>query len=175
MSVQTQIDRISGAVSAALTALSEKGVTVPAGTKVDGLADLIAAIEAGGGGSGSDTPTNVTLNFSWNAANSNYAPEVFYSYVNGNGSYAGGVYVAPYATSGSTTLTVAKKSTICIVCGRTSASLAGVGSCSTSDEIVGLYNYSNTSRRYSRALFLINNKGSLTVTMSYKSGPGSND
>ena len=52
MSVQTQIDRISGAVSAALTALSEKGVTVPAGTKVDGLAALIAAIEAGGGGGG---------------------------------------------------------------------------------------------------------------------------
>jgi hypothetical protein len=49
MSVQTQIDRISGAVSAALAALSEKGVTVPAGTKVDGLAALIAAIEAGGG------------------------------------------------------------------------------------------------------------------------------
>lgn len=52
MSVQTQIDRISGAVSAALTALTEKGVEVPAGTKVDGLAALIAAIEAGGGGSG---------------------------------------------------------------------------------------------------------------------------
>lgn len=49
MSVQTQIDRISGAVSAALTALTEKGVEVPAGTKVDGLASLIAAIEAGGG------------------------------------------------------------------------------------------------------------------------------
>ena len=52
MSVQTQIDRISGAVSAALTALSEKGVEVPAGTKVDGLAALIAAIEAGGGEGG---------------------------------------------------------------------------------------------------------------------------
>ena len=49
MSVQTQIDRISGAVSAALTALSEKGVEVPAGTKVDDLAALISGIEAGGG------------------------------------------------------------------------------------------------------------------------------
>ena len=49
MSVQTQIDRISGAVSAALTALTEKGVTVPAGTKVDDLAALISGIEAGGG------------------------------------------------------------------------------------------------------------------------------
>ena len=52
MSVQTQIDRISGAVSAALAALKEKGVTVPDGTKVDGLAALIAAIEAGGGSGG---------------------------------------------------------------------------------------------------------------------------
>lgn len=52
MSVQTQIDRISGAVSAALTALTEKGVTVPAGTKVDGLAALISGIEAGGGSGG---------------------------------------------------------------------------------------------------------------------------
>lgn len=51
MSVQTQIDRISGAVSAALAALTEKGVTVPDGTKVDGMAALIASIEAGGGGS----------------------------------------------------------------------------------------------------------------------------
>ena len=50
MSVQTQIDRISGAVQSALAALAEKGVTVPSGTKVDGLAALIAAIESGGGG-----------------------------------------------------------------------------------------------------------------------------
>ncbi|MDY4835954.1 MAG: hypothetical protein SO181_12630 [Frisingicoccus sp.] len=50
MSIQTQIDRISESVSAALTALTEKGVTVPDDTKVDGLAALIAAIESGGGG-----------------------------------------------------------------------------------------------------------------------------
>lgn len=50
MSIQTQIDRISESVSAALTALAEKGVTVPDDTKVDGLAALIAAIESGGGG-----------------------------------------------------------------------------------------------------------------------------
>lgn len=49
MSIQTQIDRISDSVSAALTALTEKGVTVPDGTKVDDLAALIAAIESGGG------------------------------------------------------------------------------------------------------------------------------
>ena len=47
MSVQMQIDRISEAVQSALAALTEKGATVPDGTKVDGLAALIAAIEAG--------------------------------------------------------------------------------------------------------------------------------
>lgn len=50
MSVQTQIDRISGAVSDALAALAKKGVTVPAGTKVDGMAALIESIEADGAG-----------------------------------------------------------------------------------------------------------------------------
>lgn len=64
MSVQTQIDRISDAVSAVKAALTEKGVTVPDGTKVDGLAALIAAIESGGGGStvasGIITPATTT-------------------------------------------------------------------------------------------------------------------
>ena len=45
----TNINGAKTAVDAALAALTEKGVTVPAGTKVDGLAALIAAIEAGGG------------------------------------------------------------------------------------------------------------------------------
>lgn len=52
MSIQTQIDRISGNVSAALSAIAEKGVTVPDGSNSDALAELIAAIEAGGGASG---------------------------------------------------------------------------------------------------------------------------
>ena len=49
MSVQTQIDRISGNVSAALAAIADKGVTVPDGSNSDALAELIASIEAGGG------------------------------------------------------------------------------------------------------------------------------
>ena len=48
MSIQTQIDRISGNVSAALSAIVEKGVTVPDGSTSDALASLIASIEAGG-------------------------------------------------------------------------------------------------------------------------------
>ena len=52
MSVQTQIDRISGNVAAALAAIAGKGVTVPDGSTSDALAELIASIEAGGGASG---------------------------------------------------------------------------------------------------------------------------
>lgn len=52
MSVQSEINRISGNVTAALAAIAEKGVSVPSGSKSDALAELIAAIEAGGGGGG---------------------------------------------------------------------------------------------------------------------------
>lgn len=52
MSIQSEITRISGNVSDALTAISNKGVTVPSGSNSDDLADLIALIESGGGGSG---------------------------------------------------------------------------------------------------------------------------
>ena len=52
MSVQTQINRISGNISSALAAIADKGVTVPSGSTSDALAELIAAIEAGGSASG---------------------------------------------------------------------------------------------------------------------------
>lgn len=48
MSIQTEIDRISGNVTAALAAIADKGVTVPDGSTSDALAGLIASIEAGG-------------------------------------------------------------------------------------------------------------------------------
>ena len=48
MSVQTQIDRISGNVTAALSAIGEKGVTVPDGSNSNNLAELIAQISSGG-------------------------------------------------------------------------------------------------------------------------------
>lgn len=47
MSIQTQINRISANVQAALSAVAAKGVTVPAGSNSDDLAELIAAIVAG--------------------------------------------------------------------------------------------------------------------------------
>lgn len=50
MSIATQIARISGNVADALTAVANKGVTVPTGSTSDDLADLIALIQTGGGG-----------------------------------------------------------------------------------------------------------------------------
>lgn len=49
MSVQTQIDRLEAAKEAISTAIAGKGVTVPDGTMLDGMAPLIESIEAGGG------------------------------------------------------------------------------------------------------------------------------
>ena len=45
MSIQSEISRISGNVADALSAISDKGVTVPAGSTSDDLADLIDAIQ----------------------------------------------------------------------------------------------------------------------------------
>lgn len=60
MSVQTEITRIEGAKTAIATAIEGKGVTVPSDTLLDGMAALIASIEAGGCTitSGSFTPAS---------------------------------------------------------------------------------------------------------------------
>ena len=49
MSIQTELTRITNAKSAIKAAIEGKGVTVPAGTLLDGMASLIESIEAGGG------------------------------------------------------------------------------------------------------------------------------
>ena len=49
MSVQSEITRIESAKTAIATAIEGKGVTVPEGTKLDGMAALVESIEAGGG------------------------------------------------------------------------------------------------------------------------------
>lgn len=51
MSIQSEITRISGNVTDSLTAVANKGVTVPSGSNSDDLAGLIALIPTGGGGS----------------------------------------------------------------------------------------------------------------------------
>ena len=51
MSIQTELTRITNAKAAIKTAIEGKGVTVPDGTLLDGMASLIESIESGGGGS----------------------------------------------------------------------------------------------------------------------------
>lgn len=50
MSIQTELTRITNAKSAIVAAIEGKGVTVPDGTLLDGMAALIESIEVGGGG-----------------------------------------------------------------------------------------------------------------------------
>ena len=50
MSIQTELTRITNAKAAIKTAIEGKGVTVPDGTMLDGMASLSESIEAGGGG-----------------------------------------------------------------------------------------------------------------------------
>ena len=52
MSIQTELTRITNAKAAIKAAVEGKGVTVPDGTLLDGMAALIESIEAGGGGAG---------------------------------------------------------------------------------------------------------------------------
>lgn len=52
--LEPKINRIATAVTSALSALTAKGVTVPAGANVESLAALIESIEAGVGGGGSN-------------------------------------------------------------------------------------------------------------------------
>lgn len=55
MSIQTELTRITNAKAAIKTAIEGKGVTVPDGTMLDGMAALIESIEVGGEGSGTES------------------------------------------------------------------------------------------------------------------------
>lgn len=52
MSIATEITRLQTAKADLKTAIEGKGVTVPSATKIDGYADLVEAIQSGGGGDG---------------------------------------------------------------------------------------------------------------------------
>ena len=58
MSIQTEFTRITNAKAAVKAAIEGKGVTVPDGTLLDGMAPLIESIEAGGVGVQSDWNQN---------------------------------------------------------------------------------------------------------------------
>ena len=63
MSIQTELTRITNAKAAIKTAIEGKGVTVPDGTMLDGMAALIQGISAGSGG-GASSPVGVKdINF----------------------------------------------------------------------------------------------------------------
>ena len=80
MSIQSEINRIAGAKSDIADAIEDQGVTVPSGTKLDGMANLIGQIPAGG---------SEKLN-STQAADA-YDPTATYA-VGDKVSYAGNVY-----------------------------------------------------------------------------------
>lgn len=55
MSILSEITRLKNAKAAIAAAIAEKGVTVPDGTLLDGMAALVGEIETGGGSSWSDS------------------------------------------------------------------------------------------------------------------------
>lgn len=58
MSISSEVTRITNAKAAIRTAIEGKGVTVPDGIKLDGMAALIESIEAGGGSGGGGFDSN---------------------------------------------------------------------------------------------------------------------
>lgn len=68
MSIQTELTRITNAKAAIKAAIEGKGVTVPDGTLLDGMASLIESIEAGGSGGGINA-TAGTITVSSDVAN----------------------------------------------------------------------------------------------------------
>lgn len=85
MSIQTELTRITNAKSAIKTAIEGKGVTVPDGTLLDGMAALIDSIEAGGGNviEGTITPTQagqLAVDLSGYGLNTNKRPRARYMF-----------------------------------------------------------------------------------------------
>ena len=101
MSIQTELTRITNAKAAIKTAIEGKGVTVPAGTLLDGMAALIESIEAGGGGGLPSPFTNITTG-TFTLTSLAYAnaytithglgkvPKLFAIYIDESGKFSGG-------------------------------------------------------------------------------------
>jgi hypothetical protein len=69
MSIQSEINRITTAKNDIATAIANKGVAVPSGTKIDGMAGLIAGIQTGADTS-NDTVTEEVLLYGYTAHDS---------------------------------------------------------------------------------------------------------
>ena len=79
MSTANEITRLGNAKAAIAAAIKEKGVTVPVGTKLDGMAALIGQIDAGGG--------EVQLETWHGTLQANTDSSVYYTDGNGEGIY----------------------------------------------------------------------------------------
>lgn len=103
MSIQTELTRIINAKAAIKAAIEGKGVTVPDGTMLDGMASLIESIEAGGGGNivaGSFTPTSNMTTFKVNH-NFNTKDICFVVFMSANKAYvARGVLYSSFTNGG---------------------------------------------------------------------------
>ena len=78
MSTANEITRLSNAKSAIASAITEKGVTVPSGTKLDGMASLIGQIEQG---------SSVEMVSGWSCVGAIYYPKIIYLDESGNPHY----------------------------------------------------------------------------------------
>lgn len=94
MSIQSEITRISGNVSDAFTAITNKGVTVPVGSTSDDLADLISQISGGGSGleyeTGTYTPTSDIARPEISFAKTHNTRPFFVAICDMSGTYASG-------------------------------------------------------------------------------------
>lgn len=103
MSIQTELTRITNAKAAIAAAIAGKGVTVPDGTLLDGMAALIDGIQAGGGGNivaGSFTPTSNMTTFKVNH-NFNTKDICFVVFMSDNKAYASrGVLYSSFVNGG---------------------------------------------------------------------------
>ncbi len=83
MSIASEISRLQSAKADIIDAIEDKGVTVPSGSTLDDFADLVEAIQTGGGGGGkyiegSYTPAAATKTF---AVSVNFQPKYAYAFV----------------------------------------------------------------------------------------------
>ena len=63
MSIQSEVSRLETAKSALASAITAKGVTVPAGAKLDAYAPLVEQIQTGGGGTCPNTPWYLVFDY----------------------------------------------------------------------------------------------------------------
>lgn len=78
MSIANELTRLQNAKNAISNAIKNKGVTVPAGTKLDGMAALIGQIEQG---------SSVEMVSGWSCVGAIYHPKIIYLDESGNPHY----------------------------------------------------------------------------------------